>query len=131
MSSLIKNGLDNMMFFLKRVFKKNNLMLNEGNKDLESENKVGKSRQFDNVNQMDNSIETMKAENRKKQITKEIIELVDKNPKALNYLNDEQLTFIDNYYVEDIKKLDESLKSIQKDIDDLDRLIELCKKMTA
>ena len=35
MSSLIKNGLDNMMFFFKKVFKKNNLMLNEGNKDLE------------------------------------------------------------------------------------------------
>ena len=83
------------------------------------------------MNQIVNPVEVMKIENRKKQITKEIIELVDQNPKALNYLNDEQLKFIDNYYVEDIKKLNASLKSIQKDIDDLDRLIELCKKMSA
>lgn len=130
MSSLIKNGLDNMMFFFKKVFKKNNLMLNEGNKDLE-EKQTNTTRQFNNMNQIVNPVEVMKIENRKKQITKEIIELVDQNPKALNYLNDEQLKFIDNYYVEDIKKLNASLKSIQKDIDDLDRLIELCKKMSA
>lgn len=131
MSSRIKNGLDNMMFFFKRVFKKNNLMLNEGNNELEEDSSKGKTRQFHNMNQIVNPVEVMKVENRKKQITKEIIELVDKNPKALNYLNDEQLRFIDNYYVEDIKKLNESIKSIQKDIDDLDRLIELCKKMSA
>lgn len=130
MSSLIKNGLDNMMFFFKKVFKKNNLMLNEGNKDLEDK-QTNTTRQFNNMNQIVNPVEVMKIENRKKQITKEIIELVDQNPKALNYLNDEQLKFIDNYYVEDIKKLNASLKSIQKDIDDLDRLIELCKKMSA
>ena len=131
MSSLIRNGLDNMMFFFKKVFKKDQLMLNEGNKELEENTQENKVRQFNNMNQIVNPVEVMKVENRKKQITNEIIELVDQNPKALNYLNNEQLRFIDNYYVDDMKKLENTLNSLQKDIEDLDRLIELCKKMSA
>lgn len=131
MSSLIRNGLDNMMFFFKKVFKKDQLMLNEGNKELEENTQENKIRQFNNMNQIVNPVEVMKVENRKKQITNEIIELVDQNPKALNYLNNEQLRFIDNYYVDDMKKLENTLNSLQKDIEDLDRLIELCKKMSA
>ena len=106
-------------------------MLNEGNKELEENTQENKVRQFNNMNQIVNPVEVMKVENRKKQITNEIIELVDQNPKALNYLNTEQLRFIDNYYVDDMKKLENTLNSLQKDIEDLDRLIELCKKMSA
>ena len=72
MSSLIKNGLDNMVFFFKKVFKKDPLMLNEGNKELEENTQENKVRQFNNMNQIVNPVEVMKVENRKKQITNEI-----------------------------------------------------------
>ena len=128
MSNFIRSGLDNVMFFFKRVFKKNNLLLNEASDVVKKDDQ---SRQNNKINQIVNPVEVMKAENRKKQITQEIITLVDENPKALNYLNEEQLRFIDNYYVKDIKKLDDSIQSLQNDIRELDMLIEYCKSKTA
>lgn len=128
MSNFIRSGLDNVMFFFKRVFKKNNLLLNEASDVVKTDDQ---SRQNNKINQIVNPVEVMKAENRKKQITQEIITLVDENPKALNYLNEEQLRFIDNYYVKDIKKLDDSIQSLQNDIKELDMLIEYCKSKTA
>lgn len=128
MSNFIRSGLDNVMFFFKRVFKKNNLLLNEASDVVKTDDQ---SRQNNKINQIVNPVEVMKAENRKKQITQEIITLVDENPKALNYLNEEQLRFIDNYYVKDIKKLDDSIQSLQNDIRELDMLIEYCKSKTA
>ena len=128
MSNFIRSGLDNVMFFFKRVFKKNNLLLNEASDVVKTDDQ---SRQNNKINQIVNPVEVMKAENRKKQITQEIITLVDENPKALNYLNEEQLRFIDNYYVKDIKKLDDSIQSLQNDIRELEMLIEYCKSKTA
>ena len=128
MSNFIRSGLDNVMFFFKRVFKKNNLLLNEASDVVKTDDQ---SRQNNKINQIVNPVEVMKAENRKKQITQEIITLVDENPKALNYLNEEQLRFIDNYYVKDIKKLDDSIQSLQNDIRELEMLIEKKKKKTA
>lgn len=109
MSNNLKRIIDIIKNFFHNLFKKTNLMLNKP-----QENNTVKI--YSNVPKV-NSIDEIKAENKKNKTIQEIIDITEKNPEILKNLNADQLELIDNYYVEKNKKMKEQVNLLYKKID--------------
>lgn len=95
MSNFIKKIFEKIKDFIMRKKNNENLLLKAAN------NNSDKKKEDKNEN---NFIGKIKAENKKNQTVKDIIEIIEEKPELLENLSVERLTVIDNYYKEEINK---------------------------
>lgn len=102
MSNIIQKISINIKEFLRNIFKKKKLML-EQPRNVKAEEKDK------NVLKELSDIEKLRNEKKDREKMKEIIDITEENPELLDNLSIKQLKAIDNYY-------DESLEEINRKI---------------
>ena len=114
MSNWLREICNKIKYFVNNLFHKNNLMLKSSESDYE--NNMEKAHEK-------NTIDIIKEDNKRNQLTEEIIEIVEKNPEALKGLSNEKLKFINDYYDEDIKRINNNISKVQNEIKDIQKII--------
>ncbi len=114
MSNWLREICNKIKYFVNNLFYKNNLMLKSSESDYE--NNMEKAHEK-------NTIDIIKEDNKRNQLTEEIIEIVEKNPEALKGLSNEKLKFINDYYDEDIKRINNNISKVQNEIKDIQKTI--------
>lgn len=95
MSNFIKKIFEKIKDFIMRKKNNENLLLEAAN--------INSDEKKEDKNE-NNLIGKIKAENKKNQTVKDIIEIIEEKPELLENLSVEKLTVIDNYYKEEINK---------------------------
>lgn len=95
MSNFIKRIFEKIKDFIMRKKNNENLLLEAAN--------INSDEKKEDKNE-NNLIGKIKAENKKNQTVKDIIEIIEEKPELLENLSVEKLTVIDNYYKEEINK---------------------------
>lgn len=112
--------------FFSKIFGKNNLLLKE------PENQSISNSESNSVSINDkktlNTIEILKEQNRQNKTIDEIISLVERNPKVMVNLTDDQLEVIDNYYINANNRIKKEIDIIDKKISDISEYIEQMNK---
>lgn len=120
---MFKNFIQKIKFFFSKIFGKNNLLLKES----ESQT-VSDSESISENNDVDkkslNTIEVLKEQNRQNKTIDEIISLVERNPKVMVNLNDDQLDVIDNYYIKANNRIKKEIDIIDEKINSITEYIE-------
>lgn len=114
MSNWLREICNKIKGFINGLFHKNNLMLKSSESDYE--NNMEKAHEK-------NTIDIIKEDNKRNQLTEEIIEIVEKNLEALKGLSNEKLKFINDYYDEDIKRINNNISKVQNEIKDIQKII--------
>ncbi len=114
MSNWLREIYNKIKSFVNNLFHKNNLMLKSS--ESTDENNMEKAHEK-------NTIDIIKEDNKKNQLTEKIIEIVEKNPEALKGLSDDKLRFINDYYDEDIKRINNNIDKVQNEIKDIQKII--------
>ena len=114
MSNWLREIYNKIKGFVNNLFHKNNLMLKC------SESVYGNNEEKAHEK---NTIDIIQEDNKRNQLTEEIIEIVEKNPEALKGLSNEKLKFINDYYDEDIKRITNNISKVQNEIKDIQKII--------